>query len=92
MKRSDLIKALARRFPLLVAKDAEVAVKEIVDGINQALAAGDRVEIRGFGSFGMRYRRPRTARNPRTGATVSVDAKQIPHFKAGKEMRERVEG
>lgn len=91
MTRSDLIAALASRLPYMVAKDAEIAVKEILDAIGHALAQGDRVEIRGFGSFSLNYRPARTGRNPKTVAAVSVAAKYVPHFKAGKEMRERVE-
>lgn len=91
MTRSDLIAALAFRFPKLMAKDAEIAVKEILDAVGQSLARGDRVEIRGFGSFGLNYRPPRTGRNPKTGASVSVPEKRVPHFKAGLEMRERVD-
>ena len=90
MTRSELIAALSSRFPSLMAKDAEVAVMEILDTIGNALAHGDRVEIRGFGSFGLNYRPPRTGRNPKSGESVSVTAKYVPHFKAGKEMRERV--
>ena len=91
MTRSELIVALTSRFPNLVAKDAEVAVKEILDAIGSVLARGDRVEIRGFGSFGLNYRPPRTGRNPKSGELVNVPGKYVPHFKAGKEMRERVE-
>lgn len=91
MKRSDLIAALAYRFPKLMAKDADIAVKEILDGISSALTRGDRVEIRGFGSFGLNYRPARIGRNPKTGTAVSVPEKCVPHFKAGKEMRECVE-
>jgi integration host factor subunit beta len=91
MTRSDLIAALASRFPNLMAKDAEVAVKEILDAIGQSLVRRNRVEIRGFGSFSLNYRPARTGRNPKNGETVSVPAKYAPHFKAGKEMRECVE-
>lgn len=91
MTRSDLIAVLASRFPSLVAKDAEVAVKEILETIGNALAQGDRVEIRGFGSFRLNYRQARTGRNPKSGETVAVTAKYVPHFQPGKEMRERVE-
>ena len=91
MTRSDLVSALALRFPTLTAKDAEIAVKEILDAIGHALARRDRVEIRGFGSFSLNHRPPRKGRNPKSGETVSVPAKYVPHFKAGKEMRERVE-
>ena len=91
MTRSDLIAALASRFPNLMSKDAEVSVKEILDAISDALVKGDRVEIRGFGSFGLNYRPARTGRNPKSGERVMVAQKYVPHFKAGKEMRERVE-
>ncbi len=90
MTRSDLIAALAARFPKLMDKDAEVSVKEILDAIGQSLARGDRVEIRGFGSFDLNYRPARTGRNPKTGDKVQVSAKYVPHFKSGKEMRERI--
>ena len=91
MTRSDLIAALASRFRHLVEKDAEISVKVILDAISQSLANGDRVDIRGFGSFDLNYRQPRIGRNPKTGEKVQVAAKRVPHFKAGKEMRERVE-
>ena len=91
MTRSDLIAALASRFRHLVEKDAEISVKEILDAISQSLANGDRVEIRGFGSFDLNYRPPRTGRNPKSGEKVDVPAKHVPHFKAGKELRERVD-
>ena len=74
-----------------MAKDAEVSVQAILDSIGQSLARGDRVEIRGFGSFNLNYRQERTGRNPKTGEKVLVPAKYVLHFKAGKEMRERVE-
>ncbi len=91
MTRSDLITALASRFPNLMAKDAEIAVKEILDAIGKSLVQGHRVEIRGFGTFSLNYRPARSGRNPKSGETVLVPAKYVPHFKAGKEMRERVE-
>ena len=90
MTRSDLIVALASRFTHLTAKDAEIAVKEILDAIGGSLAKDGRIEIRGFGSFSLNYRAPRTGRNPTSGDPVSVPAKYVPHFKADKEMRERV--
>jgi len=89
MTRSELIARLAARFPKLSAKDAELAVKAILDGLSNALAKGERIEVRGFGGFARNYRSPRTGRNPKTGETVCVPA--IPHFAAGKELRERVE-
>ncbi|MEQ1556255.1 MAG: integration host factor subunit beta [Gallionella sp.] len=90
MTRSDLIAKLAERYPQLLAKDAEMAVKVILDSLTNALARGGRIEIRGFGSFALNYRPPRQGRNPKTGDAVKVPAKYVPHFKAGKELRERV--
>lgn len=91
MTRSELIDALAARFPQLTVQDAEVAVKELLDAIAEALIKGQRIEIRGFGSFSLNYRLPRTGRNPKTGAKVDVAAKYVPHFKPGKELRDRVD-
>ena len=91
MTKSDLIARLAERFPQLVAKDADLAVKMILDAMSEALAKGDRIEIRGFGSFSLNYRPPRVGRNPKSGDKVNVPAKWVPHFKAGKELRERVD-
>ena len=91
MTKSDLIARLAERFPQLVAKDADFAVKMILDAMSEALAKGDRIEIRGFGSFSLNYRPPRVGRNPKSGDKVDVPAKWVPHFKAGKELRERVD-
>ena len=91
MTKSDLIARLAERFPQLVAKDADLAVKMILDTLSEALVKGDRIEIRGFGSFSLNYRPPRVGRNPKSGDKVSVPEKWVPHFKAGKELRERVD-
>jgi integration host factor subunit beta len=91
MTKSDLILRLAARYPQLVAKDAEVAVKTILDTMAKSLAQGQRIEIRGFGSFSLHYRPPRVGRNPKSGFKVNVPAKYVPHFKAGKELRERVD-
>ena len=91
MTKSDLIARLAERFPQLVAKDADFAVKMILDAMSDALAKGDRIEIRGFGSFSLNYRPPRVGRNPKSGDKVRVPEKWVPHFKAGKELRERVD-
>ena len=91
MTRSELIEALAARFPQLTTQDAEVAVKELIEAISQALETGQRVEIRGFGSFSLNYRAPRTGRNPKTGEKVEVPGKYVPHFKPGKELRDRVD-
>jgi integration host factor subunit beta len=91
MTKSELIARLAQRFPQLVAKDADLAVKMILDAMSETLSKGDRIEIRGFGSFSLNYRPPRVGRNPKSGVKVEVPAKYVPHFKAGKELRERVD-
>lgn len=91
MTKSELINLLAGRFTQLVAKDAELSVKTVLDAMAISLAQGDRIEIRGFGSFGLNYRPPRTGRNPKTGDKVQVPEKYVPHFKAGKELRDRVD-
>lgn len=91
MTKSELIARLAARFPQLVAKDTDFAVKMVLDAMADALAQGDRIEIRGFGSFSLNYRPPRIGRNPKSGEKVQVPEKYVPHFKAGKELRERVD-
>ena len=80
MTKSELIDRLAAQFPQLVAKDAELAVKMILDAMAESLAKGERIEIRGFGSFGLNYRPPRTGRNPKSGEKVQVPAKYVPHW------------
>ena len=90
MTRSELIELLAKRFPQLTSDDAEFAVKSIIDAIARTLVHKRRVEIRGFGGFSATLRPPRTGRNPKTGASVPVPAKYVPHFRPGKELRERV--
>jgi len=91
MNRSDLIARLAELHPKLFTKDAELAVKEIIDSLCRTLSKGNRVEIRGFGCFSLNYRPARVGRNPRTGSRVDVPAKYVPHFKMGKDLRERVD-
>lgn len=91
MTKSELIARLATRQPQLPAKDAELAVKMILDTMAKSLAQGKRIEIRGFGSFGLNHRPPRVGRNPKSGEKVSVPEKFVPHFKAGKELRDRVD-
>lgn len=91
MTKSELIAKLAAHFPQLGAADAELAVKMILDAMAKSLSHGERIEIRGFGSFGLNYRPPRVGRNPKSGEKVQVPAKYVPHFKAGKELRERVD-
>ena len=91
MTKSELIAKLADQFPQLVLNDAELSVKMILQEISKYLVEGGRVEIRGFGSFGLNYRPSRVGRNPKSGEKVNVPAKYVPHFKAGKELRTRVD-
>jgi len=90
MTKSELIENIARRQEHLPYKDVESAVKALIDRMVQALADGDRVEIRGFGSFSLHFRPPRVGRNPKTGEPVPLEGKYVPHFKPGKALRERV--
>jgi integration host factor subunit beta len=89
--KSELIEALARQQPHLPLKDVELAVKCIIEKMNQALSTGERIEIRGFGSFSLHLRPPRMGRNPKTGESVALSKKYVPHFKPGKELRDRVD-
>ena len=91
MTRSELIEVLAKRFPQLTADDAELAVKSILEAIARTLVKRRRVEIRGFGGFSATLRAPRKGRNPKTGESVQVPAKYVPHFRPGKELRERID-
>lgn len=91
MSRSDLISRLAELHPQLKLSDAELAVRVVFDMISETLSKNGRVEIRGFGSFALNYRPLRKGRNPKTAGKVSVPAKYVPHFKVGKELRERVD-
>lgn len=94
MTKSDLIEvlfsSLARKQAQLAYKDIELAVKTMLEHMGQALSEGERIEIRGFGSFSLHYRSPRIGRNPKTGDAVTLPGKYVPHFKPGKELRERV--
>ncbi len=90
MTRSELIAELAGANPHLTSRDVELIVSTIFDEVTAALARGERVELRGFGAFTIKQRDARTGRNPRTGEPVAVDEKVVPFFKAGKELRERV--
>jgi integration host factor subunit beta len=90
MTRTELVAILAHRFPQLVHKDADMAVIAILGALTASLVHGDRVEIRGFGSFSLNYHPAKIGRNPRSGERVDVPAKWSPHFKAGLEMREMV--
>jgi len=92
MTKSELIEILSRRQPHLKADDVDLAVKSLLEMMGRALAHGERIEIRGFGSFSLHYRPPRLGRNPKTGDSVALPAKHVPHFKPGKELRERVSG
>jgi len=91
MTKSKLINLLARRFSQLVYKDAEISVKTILDAMSNSLMQKKRIEIRGFGSFSLNYRPKRIGRNPKSGERVNVSEKYVPHFKAGKELRARVD-
>jgi len=88
--KSDLIHSLGERYPHILPKDIELAVKGIVEHMAEALAVGNRIEIRGFGSFSIRFRPPRLGRNPKTVTRVQLDSRYVPHFKPGKGLRDRV--
>jgi integration host factor subunit beta len=90
MTKSELIEAIALKQAQLSTKDVELAVKTILEHMSTALATGGRIEIRGFGSFSLHYREPRKGRNPKTGDAVQLTGKYVPHFKPGKELRDRV--
>ncbi len=90
MTKSELIEILAAKNSHLNHKDVELAVKSLIEQMSQSLSTGNRIEIRGFGSFSLHYRPPRMGRNPKTGDAVALAAKYVPHFKPGKELRERV--
>ncbi len=90
MTKSELIETVAGKQRHLPAKDVELAIKHILELMSETLADGRRIEIRGFGSFSLHFRPPRTGRNPKTGEAVALTGKFVPHFKPGKELRERV--
>lgn len=90
MTRSELVATIANRFPKLTAADVDFSVRLIIDSLTKTIVEGGRVEIRGFGSFDTRYRPAKNGRNPKTGEFVRIAEKYAPHFKVGKEMRERV--
>lgn len=90
MTKSELIERLIDLHPQLSVRDVELAVKTMLDHMTEALAEGERIEIRGFGSFSLHYRAPRMGRNPKTGESVPLPAKYVPHFKPGKELRDQV--
>ena len=92
MTKSELIEILSQRQAHLKSDDVDLAVKALLEMMGGALSAGDRIEIRGFGSFSLHYRPPRLGRNPKTGESVALPGKHVPHCKPGKELRERVSG
>ncbi len=91
MTKSELIEIIAKRQSHLAYRDVELAVKCMIEQMGQSLASGERIEIRGFGSFSLHFRPPRLGRNPKTGDSVALAGKHVPHFKPGKELRERVD-
>ena len=92
MTKSELIEIITAKQKHLPAKDVELALKQILEIMSDALSAGDRIEIRGFGSFSLHFRPPRQGRNPKTGDRVDVPAKRIPYFKPGKELKDLING
>ena len=90
MTKSELIELIAANQTQLSSKDVELAVKTVLEHMSQTLASGERIEIRGFGSFSLHYREPRKGRNPKTGDAVQLSGKYVPHFKPGKALRELV--
>ena len=90
MTKSELIDILTMRQNQLSSRDVELAVKALIEQMSEALATGNRIEIRGVGSFSLHYRAPRIGRNPKTGESVGLTGKYVPHFKPGKELRNRV--
>ncbi|WP_221066321.1 integration host factor subunit beta [Methylomagnum ishizawai] len=90
MTKSELINLLAEKYSHIAFKDVELAVKGMIDHMTVALSSGERIEIRGFGSFSLHYRPPRVGRNPKTGDAVELASKFVPHFKPGKELRDKV--
>ena len=89
MTRSDLVEVLEQEQNQLSERDVELAVKSMLERMSEALASGERIEIRGFGSFTLHFREPRIGRNPKTGQPVALPGRYVPHFKPGKELRER---
>ena len=92
MTKSELIERIVTHQGQLSSKDVELAIKTMLEQMSQALSTGDRIEIRGFGSFSLHFRPPRIGRNPKTGESVALPGKHVPHFKPGKELREQVNG
>jgi len=90
MTKSELVEIIAAKQTQLSVKDVELAIKTLIDLMSGTLSSGQRIEIRGFGSFSLHYRAPRQGRNPKTGESVNLEAKYVPHFKPGKELRDKV--
>lgn len=90
MTKSELIEIIAKKQSHLASKDIELAVKTVLEQMSNALSSGRRIEIRGFGSFSLHFRPPRMGRNPKTGDSVALPGKYVPHFKPGKDLRDRV--
>lgn len=88
--KTELIESLSRKQSHLAYKDVELAVKNLLEMMSKTLSSGERIEIRGFGSFSLHFRPPRVGRNPKTGDSVALAGKYVPHFKPGKELREQV--
>jgi integration host factor subunit beta len=91
MTRSDLVKVLSKNQKYLALKDVEVVVRSLINILSNSLSSGERIEIRGFGSFNLHYHSPRIGKNPRTGEPVNISGKYVPHFKPSKELRKRVQ-
>ncbi|MCC5810319.1 MAG: integration host factor subunit beta [Ectothiorhodospiraceae bacterium] len=92
MTKSELIELIASKQQHLAYRDVELAVKTLLEHMSESLSTGERIEIRGFGSFSLHHRPPRIGRNPKTGDPVALPGKYVPHFKPGKQMRQRVNG
>ena len=90
LKKSDLISSLSKNNGHLAHKDFDLAINSLIEMMSNALSSGERIEIRGFGSFNLHYHPPRIGRNPKSGEAVNLPGKYIPHFKPGKELRDRV--
>lgn len=88
--RSDLVRILAEKQEHLAQKDIELAIRSLINLMSSSLSSGERVEIRGFGSFNLHYHPPRVGRNPRTGESVDIQGKFVPHFKPGKDLRKKL--
>ena len=90
INKKELIEKISKNQDQLPYRDIELAVKTIIDCMTRALSTGNRIEIRGFGSFSLRYRKPRVGRNPKSGETVNINERYVPHFKPGKNLKKRV--